>query len=253
MLKGRVILDNFSDLYLNLAIEHVLLDAQATSDYVLSVRFWQNPKSVILGRGQYIKQEVNAEYCKENGIQVARRLSGGGTVYQDEGNLNISFFVDQRIFADLKNITKIRKIFTKIFHDTLFEQGFNCFEKEYNLYFHQKKISGSAGHLTSKSFLHHATLLFNANLEHLERSLLASHTNSSSKRVSNYEPTINLQKFDKIKFQQLLIKNISYYFNLYIEKQNITVIELKKAEKLKNYIYKNSSWINHGKREKLNT
>ncbi|MFX0151215.1 MAG: biotin/lipoate A/B protein ligase family protein [Candidatus Hodarchaeota archaeon] len=92
----RILSFNSDNIFYNLALELAILLDHSHSPYDLSIRFWRNPKSVVLGRNQSVEDEVDLEYCKKNEITLSRRISGGGTVYHDKGNLNLSFFLPKK-------------------------------------------------------------------------------------------------------------------------------------------------------------
>ena len=81
--------NNITDPSINLALEeYCLRSLDSANDYFL---FYISAPSIVVGKHQNIFQEVNWEYVKENGIRLIRRISGGGAVYHDYGNLNFSF------------------------------------------------------------------------------------------------------------------------------------------------------------------
>ncbi len=82
--------NSFDSCY-NLALEEYIMKEIAGEEPV--VRLWQNRPSVIVGRYQNTVEEINADYIERNGIKVVRRLTGGGAVYHDLGNLNFTFAV----------------------------------------------------------------------------------------------------------------------------------------------------------------
>ncbi len=91
-----------TDPTLNLALEeYVLRSLPDDDDYLL---FYINEPSIIIGKNQNTVEEINADYVKDNGIHVVRRLSGGGAVYHDLGNLNFSFIMkdDGQSFHNFK-------------------------------------------------------------------------------------------------------------------------------------------------------
>src|SRR5690554_5196093 len=88
---------------LNLALEeYALRNFSPDTDYLL---FYINSPSIIIGRNQNTLEEVNSDYVKENNIQVVRRISGGGAVYHDLGNLNFSFITNH----DIKSLHNFKK------------------------------------------------------------------------------------------------------------------------------------------------
>lgn len=94
------------DPMINLAIEeHVLRNLDVNESYLL---FYINEPSIIIGKNQNTAEEINTEYVEENGIKVVRRLSGGGAVYHDLGNLNFSFITkdDGESFHNFQKFTE---------------------------------------------------------------------------------------------------------------------------------------------------
>ncbi|MFV2014082.1 MAG: biotin/lipoate A/B protein ligase family protein, partial [Candidatus Heimdallarchaeota archaeon] len=120
-MKCRVIQSKNQDVFLNLAIEHALVQnsAKLTNDPI--IRIWKNHKSVIMGRGQYIKKEVNQEFCIKHEIDIARRISGGGTVYHDLGNINISFFLSPSLkkLMNISDLPSISQMITSVIYQSL--------------------------------------------------------------------------------------------------------------------------------------
>src|SRR5690625_7282784 len=95
-----------TDPYINLAIEEYVLQNFGEEDTYLL--FYVNGPSIIIGRNQNSVEEINTEYVDANNIKVVRRLSGGGAVYHDEGNLNFSFITkdDGESFHNFAKFTK---------------------------------------------------------------------------------------------------------------------------------------------------
>ena len=250
-MSGRFISYSSKNPYLNLAIEHAILQIAPTLSYDLSVRFWQNPPSVILGRTQILEEEVNMKYCKENNIPVLRRISGGGTVYHDYGNLNISFFAKKRILKGNFSIISISEYFSDIIIYVLKKIGVKNLEKENstNIFSNDKKISGSAGYYRRGYYLHHATLLFNTNLKILDKVLLARTNNPDNKRKSRYFPTANIVNFDIGKLKSEFFQIFASQDKINLAETSLNQIELNLAEDLHHKLYNQDFWIQHGKRK----
>ena len=107
MEKWRLIDTSFSDeAPLNLAIEEAIFLEKINREVSPStIRFWRNRKAVILGYSQKTHSEINLRTCREMNVQVVRRFTGGGAVYQDFGNLNYSIVIrnDYDNFEGLNN------------------------------------------------------------------------------------------------------------------------------------------------------
>ena len=249
MRNGRLIEDNTKDLNLNLAIEHslVLLHSQSTDD--LTIRIWNNPPSVVLGRGQKFEEEVNTEFCSKNNIKIGRRISGGGAVYHDEGNINVSFFIKRNHLEGISNLNEYKQFFTEILKKSLESIEIDKLTVlENNILLDGKKVSGSAGYLTKSTYLHHATLLVSANLENLEGSLLVKTFTKRNSRSSSYIPTANIANFDLKRWKTALLELIKNQMQFSFKETSLKEEELKLANKLKLELYSNDKWIFEGKR-----
>ncbi len=150
---------------INLALEEfVLRNFPLDSDYLL---FYINEPSIIIGRNQNTLEEINQKYINEKGIHVVRRISGGGAVYHDLGNLNFSFITNH----DSTSISNFKK-FTAPVIQVLNQMGIKAELKGRNdILVEDKKISGTAQFSTTKRMVSHGTLLFNTDLEEVAKAL----------------------------------------------------------------------------------
>src|SRR5664280_1193290 len=175
------------DPFFNLAIEETLLKNTKETDMILGV----NDLSVIIGKHQSGHMEVNAKYIIEHQIPVIRRISGGGAVFHDPGNLNFSFIKNSE---SGKQVDFIK--YTQPVIDFLKSMGVEArFEGKNDLKVDGLKISGNAEHVHGNRVLHHGTLLFSASLEMLRNSLRKDTSSYTSKAVvSNQSSVINLSE-----------------------------------------------------------
>ncbi|OAB48337.1 lipoate--protein ligase [Paenibacillus antarcticus] len=150
---------------INLAIEEFALKHLPMDDSYLL--FYINHPSIIIGKHQNTIEEINQEYCKENNVQIVRRLSGGGAVYHDLGNLNFSFITKD----DGQSFHNFLK-FTQPVIDALQKMGVNAeLSGRNDLQVGEKKISGNAQFSTRGRMFSHGTLMFNLNLDNVQASL----------------------------------------------------------------------------------
>ena len=148
----------------NLAAEEFLFRTLPnTSVRILSYR---NAPSVIVGRNQNPWNESDLRYLRRQEIGLYRRQSGGGTVYHDPGVLNVAILSSARRWTIQEFMTVLRDVLRR--HGTLAE-----LTPRHGLEAGGRKISGSASWLTARACLHHATVLFHADLEQLQRTLQA--------------------------------------------------------------------------------
>lgn len=178
---------------LNLAVEEYILKHLNVEheDYFL---FYINGPSIIIGKNQNTSEEVNLKYIEENGIDVVRRLSGGGAVYHDEGNLNFSF-----ITKDDGNSFNNYKKFTQPIVDALKQLGVEAeLTGRNDIQVGERKISGNAQFTTRGRMFSHGTLMFNSNIEEVVNSLNVSEEKMRSKGIKSVRSRVaNITEFLK--------------------------------------------------------
>ncbi|MBO4301676.1 MAG: lipoate--protein ligase, partial [Desulfovibrio sp.] len=151
----RVILNSGMDPFFNLAAEEWLLTHSHDDIFML----WRNQKAVIVGRNQNTLAEINVDYVRKHGIPVVRRISGGGAVFHDPGNLNFTC-IGRRTGAKLDFLQHVSPVLT-----ALQNMGIPCaFSGRNDIMVGDKKISGNAQHISGDRVLHHGTLLFASSL-----------------------------------------------------------------------------------------
>ena len=177
-----------TDPFFCLAAEEYLLKNFAEDIFML----WQSEDTVVVGKHQNLLAEINYPFVREKNITVARRISGGGTVFHDAGNVN---------FAYMKNVSSPAEIsfkrFTAPVVDALAELSITATTSGRNdLLIEDLKISGNAEHVFKNRVLHHGTLLYNSNLESLGQAIKVVPRKYESKAVqSNRSPVANIISF----------------------------------------------------------
>ena len=171
--------NDITDPRVNLALEeYCLRHLDPDNEYLL---FYVNEPSIIVGRFQNTLEEINQGYVEDNGIHVVRRISGGGAVYHDHGNLNFSFMT--RYAKD--NLLNFRK-FTEPVIRALKDMGIEAeLTGRNDILAGGKKISGNAQYATRTSMLSHGTLLFDSDIETLVRALNVSEDKITSKALKS--------------------------------------------------------------------
>lgn len=170
---------NEHDPAVNLALEeYVLRTSPAGTDLVL---FYINEPSIIIGRHQNTLEEINQEFVERNNIHVVRRLSGGGAVYHDLGNLNFSFITDYQ----RDNFANFRK-FTEPVVRALAKLGVQAeLSGRNDLVVDGRKVSGNAQHISRGRMVSHGTVLLNSNLEDVAQALRVTEGKFVSKAVKS--------------------------------------------------------------------
>jgi len=141
----------------NLALEeYVFNHMPRDKEYLLT---WQNDNAIIIGRHQNTLSEIDESYVRDHGIRVVRRLSGGGAVYHDLGNLNFTFIVDaDSALVDLERFClRVANALGTLGVDARVD-GRN------DILVNGHKVSGNAQYRKEGRIMHHGTLLFDSNL-----------------------------------------------------------------------------------------
>lgn len=167
-----------TDPRLNLALEEFLLRHVRIAEPLLL--FYINEPSVIIGRNQNTLEEIDPEYVKTNDIHLVRRMSGGGAVYHDLGNLNFSFITEGQ--EDLHNFAR----FTDPVIRVLRELGIDAqLRGRSDIFAAGKKISGNAQYATRGRMFSHGTLLFDTNIAAMLKAINPRRVKIESKAVQS--------------------------------------------------------------------
>lgn len=208
----RILVSSTQDPYFNLAAEEYLL-----RNYTGEVLFlYINNPSVIVGKHQNLLAEINYRYVVENNVFLARRITGGGAVFHDPGNLNYAFFAASQVGTQVnfpKYLNWVIQVLERLGISAVYE-GKN------NLRVDGLKISGNAGHVFKNIALHHGTLLVNANLQMLSACLKVKegcYTDKAVKSIrakvanlSQFRPDINVEILIE-KFSEVMEGHISHF------------------------------------------
>ncbi len=225
-----------NDPKLNLAWEeYILKNIHQDEDIFL---LWQNHTSLTLGRNQNIYEEVDLLYVDKHQIPVVRRISGGGCVFHDLGNINFSYIT--------KNRNKISnyELMTKEIIELLNELGIPAeFVPKSDIKINGFKISGNAQYIYKDKLLHHGTLLFDSDLSFLQPALKKSTKDTQSLSVkSNRSLVTNIQSYTSRSINELM-NHIKESLNL--ETIALSEIDLKTIYELSEIKYQSEAW-NYG-------
>lgn len=174
--------NNNMDPYQNHGLEEWLMDELEEDCFML----WRNEKSILLGRNQNAYSEINMSYAKEHGIKIVRRITGGGTVFTDEGNIMFTFISCE----GKKNFTDFKR-FAKPILTALQKMGIPAeFSGRNDLTIEGKKFSGNAQCSYRGKLLHHGTIMFDANTEELAKALNVREIKLKSKGVASVKSRV---------------------------------------------------------------
>lgn len=183
---------NSLDPYYNLALEeYVLKNFDITEEIIF---FWRNTPTIVVGKNQNTMEEINMPLVNEKKIKVVRRLSGGGAVYQDLGNLNFTFLVglDNPANVEIKKFAQPVVIALNKLGAPAELTGRNDITIE------GKKISGNAQRLFQNKLLHHGTLLFDVDLDVMTKVLQVGFDKIQSKGIKSVRSRVtNIKSYLK--------------------------------------------------------
>ncbi len=232
------------DPHFNLALEQYVFDnLDKNENYFM---LWQNDNAIIVGKHQNTVAEINAEYTKENNIKVVRRLSGGGAVYHDLGNLNFTFIVSAGGGYEQFNFSD----FCKPIIELLNSLGVNAVLNGRNdMSIEGKKFSGNSQYAKRGRIMHHGTIMFDSDLDIVGNSLVVSKDKIQSKgvtsirsRVTNIKP--HMQTDVSIEeFKRLLANHV--FKGAEVPQYHLTEEDIKKIEALASEKYRTWDW-NYG-------
>lgn len=234
-----------NDPRVNLAIEEYLIKNIAPKDDILL--FYINQPSIIIGRNQITVQEINVDYVDEHDIIVVRRLSGGGAVYHDHGNLNFSFIAPNTP----DNFHNFRK-FTQPVVDVLQKMGVPAeLSGRNDILAGDKKISGNAQYVSGPRMVSHGTLLWDTDLNKVGAALKVKPAKFESKgiqsvrsRVANITEFLPKPHIDIMEFRQMIIDGV--FGNGKIDEYLLTETDWQGIRQISEERYQNWAW-NYGK------
>lgn len=173
------------DVSLNLAAEYYFASERRLGDEVFML--WQPRPTIVVGNFQNIHEEVDVAYAASHGIDIVRRLSGGGTVYQDSGSIQYAFIGEGEREINFKRyLEPIVKALQNLGIDAEAD-GRN------DICVGGRKVSGNAQYRVGDVIIHHGTLLFSANLDEMERSCRPPEYKISSKSIKSVrERVVNM-------------------------------------------------------------
>ena len=206
---------------------------------------YKNDPSVIIGSNQAVMNEVDIDYCIDNNITIIRRMSGGGAVNHDDGNINYSFIHD-KTGAPLS--AQFLEPILEVLHsmEIPVEVG-----KRKDIWLEGYKISGTASHVSKGRELHHGTLLYHSDLIKLQNALSSKQKDITKKATASVpSPVINIQTYLFNKngdaptistFLDSLTDRLLRYFNV-LKPTLLQEYDIESIEELRRSKYTNREW-----------
>ena len=241
---------------INLAIEQFLLQEMPVDEPILL--FYINEPSIIIGRNQNTIEGINRDYVEQQGIHVVRRLSGGGAVYHDFGNLNFSFIMpdDGDSFRDFAKVTKP-------IIQALHELGVSGAELKgrNDLVIDGMKFSGNAMYATNGRMFAHGTIMFDSDINEVVNALKVKKDKIESKgiksirsRVTNIKPFLPKEKQEMLTEEfrdEILLKIFGVATLAEVNTYQLTDKDWIKINEISDRYYRNWDW-NYGKSPDFN-
>lgn len=236
---------------INLAIEEYLLKTMDVEKEPVLL-FYINQPSIIIGKNQNTIEEINTDYVEDNGIIVVRRLSGGGAVYHDLGNLNFSFITND----DGDSFMNYKK-FTQPVVDALAKMGVNAeLSGRNDILAEGRKVSGNAQFSTKGRMFSHGTLMFDTEIDAVVSALKVKKDKIESKGIKSIRSRVaNISEFLK---EQMTVEEfrLEILKSIFGGEENIRYYELTEDDwanihKLSEERYQTWAW-NFGKSPRFN-
>ena len=204
--------------YYNLALEDYVFSSMDTSESYFML--WQNSNTIVVGKYQNTAEEVNQKAVEEQEIRVVRRLSGGGAVYHDDGNLNFTFIVNKDRNSDFDF-----SVFVEPIIEALSDLGVDAeFSGRNDITINGLKISGNSQYVKGERVLHHGCIMLDSNLDKVKDALNVREAKFESRSVksvrsrvttinANVPRRITMEEFkDAIKRRVFMNETVTQYF-----------------------------------------
>jgi len=232
---ARIVHSNSFNPWYNLALEEYLLNNTRKNEVILYL--WQNDNTVVIGRNQNAWKECNCRLLEENDGKLARRLSGGGAVYHDLGNLNFTFVMDKNLY----DIHTQLEVILKAVRDSNIDAKFSG---RNDLVVDGRKFSGNAFYYGTNSSYHHGTILVETDFENMVEYLQVSQEKIKSKGIEPVKSrVVNLKKLNPaISIEQMKTELEKYFKNLYQVDPKTQTIAPHENEEIAKLQGKYSSW-----------
>lgn len=231
-IKPKIVFSKIYDPWFNLALEEAILNSINKGEIFLYI--WQNDKTVIIGKNQNPWKECNITTLKKNGGKIARRITGGGAVYHDLGNVNFSFLVDKEQYDQTKQFNLILNAIKKL--------GINAeLSGRNDIIANGRKFSGNAFYVDEHVGLHHGTILVNTDISRMIRYLNVSKEKIISKGIDSVKArVVNLKDIKpEITVEAIINRLIEEFKNVY--GNNIEIVD-PIAFNIEKFYEKHSSW-----------
>lgn len=237
----RLVYTEDLDIYRHLAAESFFLHEQEEDVFMI----WRSQDAVVCGKHQNACGEANYKFCQLHNIHIARRLSGGGTVFHDLGNINFTFVKNltegmERAVDYKRYLEPVRTVLRQLGIETTYSQ-------RDDLLLNGLKISGNAQHIYQKGLkgLHHGTLLYDADLISLGEAIHSQGHYEGKSVPSNRSEVTNIRKWHDMGSTEDFLQHLLGAFEDYFERrfETLTHDERVRCEAISQEKFRQESWI----------
>ena len=228
-----------TDPYYNLALEQVVFDGPGQHETCCML--WQNHNTIVVGKHQNTLQEVNMAYVREHDVRVARRLSGGGAVYHDMGNVNFTFIAPHR------GVEMDFSAFCRPVAAALAQLGVTAeISGRNDMTIDGKKFSGNSQYIKHGRVMHHGTILYDSDLSVVglalrvpEDKIISKGLQSVRSRVTNVRPYVK----EDLPTSEFLARLRRALWDMHhMEPLELTPEQLERTEHLRKTLYSTWEW-----------
>lgn len=250
----RVIYTGQRSAYENIALDSVLLELKAEGRIPNTIRFLQfKPECVLIGYHQAVEQEVRLDYVTREGIDINRRITGGGAIYFDELQIGWEIIADRESFGN-RSYEEITEVICKTVAKALNKLGIKAqFRPRNDIEVEGKKISGTGGVFEGNAFLYQGTILMDVNLERMLKSLQIPIEKLTSKGIKSAEERITWVKRElgylpsKEDIFKVILEALEEELGIKPYWGELTREELELFNEKKDY-FKSEEWVYHVKK-----
>ncbi len=240
----------------NLALEEALFRASVAEGFQPTFRLWVNPPTVVVGRFQDVRSEVDLKVCHQDHVQIVRRFTGGGAVFHDKGNINFTILGPRPKEMSVSELHEFNSSVALKLLERFGARG--CFVPPNSINVSGRKISGAAAALNRDFELWHASILISTDLQLLNRTLSPSINYHNTNFVrSRWQPTTNLtatigNRVDLEEVKCELSKSFETVFQVSLESGHIRRVEEAYLSELYASKYSSREWNLSGHIARMN-
>ncbi|MFW9914275.1 MAG: biotin/lipoate A/B protein ligase family protein [Candidatus Thorarchaeota archaeon] len=248
-MQARLIQYSFPNQAENLAAEESVAVGVQKRESPPSVLIWKNRNAAVLGKFQCWRNEISLDACYRYNTEILRRFSGGGAVFQDLGNVNVSFILPLEEGQPLSTGFEIQKQISKAFRGAIATFGVSPTSlPRGGVAVNEKKISGFAGVIKMGLVVSHYTLLISSDLSKIAEILTPAKRKIKGCVESYPWPVANLNRlivvpFTEHKFIGALGEQLQRYLGVNLEKADLFPVEIQRRSELTKHKHSKKGWV----------